>query len=102
MKASGLFTTTGVNAVTLSIKPKQNIMEIASTSSQTGEYSSEMEVEVKGEENTVLLNNRYVLDGLNNFSTTETSLKINNGDSACLFAPKGDESYLYIVMPIRQ
>ena len=102
MKASGLFTTTGVNAVTLNIKPKQNIMEIASTSSQTGEYSSEMEVEVKGEENTVLLNNRYVLDGLNNFSTTETSLKINNGDSACLFAPKGDESYLYIVMPIRQ
>lgn len=102
MKASGLFTTTGVNAVTLGIKPKQNIVEITSTSSQTGEYSSELEVEVKGEENTVLLNNRYVLDGLNNFSTLETSLKINNGDSACLFAPKGDESYLYIVMPIRQ
>ncbi|MEK7625494.1 MAG: DNA polymerase III subunit beta [Patescibacteria group bacterium] len=102
MKASGLFTTTGVNAVTLGIKPKQNIMEISSTSSQTGEYNSELEVEVKGNEATVLLNNRYVLDGLNNFSTLETSLKINNGDSACLFAPKGDESYLYIVMPIRQ
>ena len=101
MKASGLFTTTGVNAVTLGIKPKQNIMEISSTSSQTGEYNSELEVEVKGNEATVLLNNRYVLDGLNNFSTLETSLKINNGDSACLFAPKGDESYLYIVMPIR-
>lgn len=102
MKASGLFTTTGVNAVSLGIKPKQNIMEISSTSSQTGEYSSELEVEIKGDENTVLLNNRYVLDGLNNFNTLETSLKINNGDSACLFAPKGDDSYLYIVMPIRQ
>ncbi len=102
MKASGLFTTTGVNAVSLGLKPKQNLMEISSVSSQTGEYNSELEVEVKGEENTVLLNNRYVLDGLNNFNTSETSLKINNGDSACLFAPKGDESYLYIVMPIRQ
>ena len=102
MKASGLFTTTGVNAVTLRIKPKQNIMEVASVSSQTGEYNSELEVEVNGEENTVLLNNRYILDGLNNFNTAETNLKINNGDSACLFAPKGNDSYLYIVMPIRQ
>jgi len=102
MKASGLFTTTGVNAVSLGLKPKQNLIEISSVSSQTGEYNSELEAEVKGEENIVLLNNRYVLDGLNNFNTPETNLKINNGDSACLFAPKGDESYLYIVMPIRQ
>lgn len=100
MKASGLFTTTGVNAVSLGIKP--GILEISSVSSQTGEYKSEIQVEVDGNENNVLLNNRYIIDGLSNFNKSETSFKVINGDSPCVFSPKGDESYLYIVMPIRQ
>lgn len=102
MKASGLFTTTGVNAVSLGIKPKEHLVEISSTSSQTGEYKSELSAEITGDENIIMLNNRYILDGLNGFTKPETSLKVINGDSACLFAPKGDDSYLYIVMPIRQ
>jgi DNA polymerase-3 subunit beta len=102
MKASGLFTTTGVNAVSLGIKPKTGTIEISSTSSQTGEYKSELGGEVTGDENTILLNNRYILDGINNFNKPEMQLKVINGDSACVFTPKGDESFLYIVMPIRQ
>lgn len=102
MKASGLFTTTGVNAVSLGVKPEQSVMEVSSISSQTGEYKSELNAEVTGNENTVLLNNRYILDGIANFGKPELSLKIINPDSPCVFTPKGDESYLYIVMPIRQ
>lgn len=102
MKAAGLFTTTGVNSVTLEIKSKTGVVEISSTSSQTGEYKSELPVEVKGSDGSILLNNRYVLDGLGNFNSSELQLKVINGDSACVFTPKGDESYLYIVMPIRQ
>ncbi len=101
MKAAGLFTTTGVNAVTLLAK-SDGKLEITSASTQTGEYVSELQIEIKGEENTALLNNRYVLDGLNNISTPETVVKIISGDSPCIICPKGDESFLYIVMPIRQ
>jgi DNA polymerase-3 subunit beta len=102
MKAAGLFTTTGVNSVALEIKSKTGTVEISSTSNQTGEYRSELAAEVKGEDGSILLNNRYVLDGLGNFNSPEMQLKVINGDSACVFTPKGDESYLYIVMPIRQ
>lgn len=102
MKASGLFTTTGVNAVSLGINPKNSTVQISSTSSQTGEYHSELSADIVGGENTILLNNRYVLDGLNNFNKSEVSLKIINADSPCVFSPKGDDSYVYIVMPIRQ
>src|SRR3989338_4220803 len=102
MKAAGLFTTSGVNAVSLVLKPSTGVIEITSTSTQTGEYSSEIATEISGEENKVLLNNRYVLDGLNTMSADEVSLKMINGDSPCILTPKNDENYLYIVMPIRQ
>ena len=102
MKAAGLFTTSGVNAVSLVLKPSTGVIEITSTSTQTGEYSSEIATEIVGEENKVLLNNRYVLDGLNTMSADQVSLKMINGDSPCILTPKNDENYLYIVMPIRQ
>lgn len=102
MKSSGLFTTSGVNAVTLVLKPTTGAIEVTSTSTQTGEYSSEILGEITGEENKALLNNRYVLDGLNNMSSDSVVLKMINGDSPCVLTPKGDNSYLYIVMPIRQ
>lgn len=102
VKAASLFTTTGVNAVNFELNPTENSMVIYSTSTQTGEYKSEISAEIKGEKNSVLLNHRYVLDGLLNMDTEATELKLLNGDSPCVFAPKGDESYLYIVMPIRQ
>jgi DNA polymerase-3 subunit beta len=102
MKAAGLFTTTGVNAVTMTVQANEGLIGITSTSSQTGEYKSEIGAEISGADATVLLNNRYMLDGLNNFNSPETYLKIINSDSACVLNPKGDESYLYIVMPIRQ
>ena len=102
IKAASLFTTTGVNAVSFDLSPEQNNIGISSTSTQTGEHSSEIEAEVKGQENSILLNHRYVLDGLQNIESDEAEFKVNSGDAPCLFRGKGKEEYLYIVMPIRQ
>lgn len=102
IKAASLFTTTGVNAVSFDLSPEQNNIGISSTSTQTGEHSSEIEAEVKGEENSILLNHRYVLDGLQNIESEEVEFKVNSGDAPCLFQGKGKDDYLYIVMPIRQ
>lgn len=102
IKAASLFTTTGVNAVSFDLNAAQGTIGISSTSTQTGEHSSEIEAEVKGEENSILLNHRYVLDGLQNIDSEDAEFRVNSGDGACLFAPKGKEDYLYIVMPIRQ
>lgn len=102
MKASGLFTATGVNAVTITLKPKDNVLSVASTSTQTGEYSSEIEATVEGEEKVVLLNNRYVLEGLNNMDGDTVKLEVVNSDAPCVFRSVGDPNFLYIVMPIRQ
>lgn len=102
IKAASLFTTIGVNAVSFDLNAAENSIAISSTSTQTGEHSSELEAEVQGEENSILLNHRYVLDGLQNLDSDEAEFKMNSGDAPCLFKAKGKDDYLYIVMPIRQ
>lgn len=102
IKAASLFTTMGVNAISVDLNVSASSIGISSTSTQTGEYNSEISAEIKGEENSVLLNHKYVLDGLNAMNSEAIIMKVVNADSPCVFTPKGDESYLYIVMPIRQ
>lgn len=102
IKAASLFTTTGVNAVSFEFDPTAGVIHLSSVSTQTGEYKSEVSADVKGEKNNTLLNHRYILDGLSNINTENAVLKVINADSPCVLAPKGDQSFVYIVMPIRQ
>lgn len=102
IKAASLFTTSGVNAISFDFNTVEGAIKITSASTQTGEYSSEIDTEIQGENNSILLNHRYLLDGLNNLGTENTVFNVINSDSPCIFKPEGDESYLYIVMPIRK
>jgi DNA polymerase-3 subunit beta len=102
IKAASLFTTGGVNAVSFDCNIENQTISISSTSTQTGEHLSEIDAQVSGEENSILLNHRYVLDGLQQISGNEIEFLMNTGDTPCMFRQKNDEKYLYIVMPIRQ
>lgn len=101
IKAAGLFTTTGVNAVSFDLNASENTVSISSTSTQTGAHNSTIDADVVGEENSILLNHRYVLDGLQQM-VEEVEFKVNSASTPCLFKPRGKDDYLYIVMPIRQ
>jgi DNA polymerase III subunit beta len=102
IKAASIFTTMNTNAISFDLSPSSRTVGISSVSAQTGEHSSTIETEVEGDENSILLNHRYVLDGLGQMEKTQVIFCVNNGDAPCLFRPKDDESYFYVVMPIRQ
>jgi len=102
IKAASLFTTTGVNAVSFDLNASQNTIGVSSTSTQTGEHASEVDAPIDGEENSILLNHRYVLDGLGHMDSDDINFGVNSADAPCLFRPKEQSNYLYIVMPIRQ
>lgn len=101
IKAASIFTTTGINAVSIDLSVSEHNIGISSTNNQTGEHLSEMEAELSGEENSILLNHRYVLDGLQNMGEVGI-LQVNAPDAPCMFTPEKRIDYLYIVMPIRQ
>ncbi|MSU74951.1 MAG: DNA polymerase III subunit beta [Candidatus Magasanikbacteria bacterium] len=102
LKAAGVFTTSGVNAATLTFKPTTGVVEITSASLQTGDYHSEFPAEITGAEVTVFLNHRYVLDGLSAAGSDTVEIKIVDGDSPCLITVPGNNNFRYVVMPIRQ
>ena len=102
IKAASLFTTIGINAVNFEFDSTVGTIYISSTSTQTGEHKSEVSADIKGEKNNILLNHRYVLDGLSNIDEENAVLRVINAESPCILAPKEDKSFVYIVMPIRQ
>ena len=61
-----------------------------------------MEAEVEGVENSIVLNYRYLLDGLQNINSDTAILEINDGNNPCLLKPENNNNYLYIIMPIKQ
>lgn len=102
IKAASLFAATGINSVSFDLNTSQKTIGVSSASNQAGEHSSELEAGITGEENSILLNYRYVLDGLQQIGADQAEFCVNNGDAACLFRPANKQDYLYIVMPIRQ
>lgn len=101
IRAASLFTTAGVNSIKLDIDSSDEVIRVLSDSTQKGEHEDKVEANVSGEENSILLNHQYVLDGLQHMSD-EISFKMNDKNSPCLFKEKGSEDYRYIVMPIRE
>lgn len=103
IKAASFFSNLGINGVSLKIKSgNEQRVVFASMNGQLGEHSSEALGRIEGEENEILLNYRYLLDGLAALGAEEAVLKIISADSPCLLQAKGKEGYLYIIMPIRQ
>lgn len=101
IRAAGLFTTTGVNGVSFDFNKKNNTLSVSSTSTQTGEHNSEVDADIAGEENSILLNHKYVLDGLQQMNN-DVVFNVNSSDSPCLLQEKNQNDFIYIIMPIRQ
>lgn len=102
IKAASLFTSTSTPAVSIDVQQSSGIVTISSMSSQMGEHNASVDAEIEGDENSVLLNHRYLLDGLAQIKTDDIVFKMNSGDAPCMLTPKNTDRYFYIVMPIRQ
>lgn len=102
VKASALFSKSGVNDINLDFPKSKNTLVISSASGQTGENVAEIEAKVSGEDNGVVINYRYLLDGLNNIGEEIVKLEVVDGNTPCVLKPEKGEDYLYIIMPIKQ
>lgn len=102
VKASSLFSKSGINDVNLDLPADKNKLIVSSASSQAGENTVELEATVSGKDNGMVINHRYLLDGLNNIDGENIKIDIVNSATPCVLRPEKDEDYLYIIMPIKQ
>jgi len=102
IKAASLFATQGVSAISIEVKPTEETLNITSASSQAGEHSADVAVEGTGADNKVILNHRFLQDGLVAIDDERVIIRIVNSESPCVLQPEKTDDYLYIIMPIRQ
>ena len=102
VKMASLFSKTGINDINLDFPAGKNQAVISSVSGQTGENITNLAAKVAGDENSVVVNYRYLLEGLNNIQQETIKLEIIDGNTPCLIGAERDQSYLYIIMPIKQ
>lgn len=102
VKMASLFSKTGINDVNLDFPAGKNQVVISSVSGQTGENITNLEAKVSGDDNSIVVNYRYLLEGLSNIEKETVKLEIIDSNTPCIIRPDQDESYLYIIMPIKQ
>ncbi|MFH0906995.1 MAG: DNA polymerase III subunit beta, partial [bacterium] len=90
-----------VNDIKFSVDIKKSLVEISSKDADIGENKSEIKAKIDGKEVDVVLNFRYLLDGLNNIFSDKVIIGLNDSHKPIMIKPVGDINYTYVVMPIK-
>ncbi|MFH1253057.1 MAG: DNA polymerase III subunit beta [Candidatus Uhrbacteria bacterium] len=102
IKAASLFSRSGLFDVTLKFDPAGAVNALAADTNR-GENDVAIKAAVSGEENSVTINYRYLLDGLNSMNSDKVVFQMVDGANPCLVRPvTSNQDHFYIVMPIRQ
>ncbi|KPJ54763.1 hypothetical protein AMJ47_03380 [Parcubacteria bacterium DG_72] len=100
IKSAALFSGK-VNEIKLKVNSQKKQVGILSQSPDIGDYKSSISSKIKGEDMTVSFNHRFLLDGLLNIKSSEIILDLNGDSGPGVLRPVGDDTYLYVVMPIK-
>lgn len=100
IKSASLFCKVGINDVNIKVLPQTNEIKVMSANSQLGEHDAEIEADVVGDENEIVLNYRYLLDGLSNINDEVIELKLLDENTQGLLKGRDHDDYTYIIMPV--
>ncbi|MBL7054113.1 DNA polymerase III subunit beta [Patescibacteria group bacterium] len=101
IKRSSFFVKFGINDISLKFLSKKNEIVISSLNNQVGENQISIPVEIIGKTNEIVFNYRYLIDGLTNIKGDKISIEMVDDSSPGLIKSIDDESYLYLIMPIK-
>ena len=100
IKAASLFSGK-INEIKLNINPKEKKVYVFSQAPDLGEYQSFFPAKIKGKEIEVSFNHRFLSEGLANTKGPEIVFEISEEGGPAALKSTTDETYLYIVMPIK-
>lgn len=103
VKTASLFSRSGLFDVTLEFDPEQNSLFVKAVDANRGKNTTTCQADVTGQNNSVTVNFKYLLDGLNAIKSQQVLFQMIDASNPCLVTPKdSSDAYQYIVMPIRQ
>jgi DNA polymerase-3 subunit beta len=109
VKTASLFSRLGVFDVVLEFQ--EGKLKISANNAQLGHSTTELDVALSGGSNSIVLNHKFLTEGLNQIDGTAVVFEMINEASPCIIRPAetldgaeaiAKKDYLYIVMPIKQ
>jgi DNA polymerase-3 subunit beta len=76
-------------------------LKIQTNNAEQEEAVEELEVDFEGEELDIGFNVAYLLEGLNNLKVENLQIAFGDAGSSALMTVQGDDSFKYVVMPMR-
>ncbi len=102
VKTASLFARSGIYDVSLEFIPSSGEVVVSSANSQLGENVARLSASVSGAPGQIVLNYRYLLDGLSSMGTEDVEFAVVDAASPCVLRPHGHDGHLYLIMPIKQ
>ncbi len=90
-----------INEVKISVNAPKGEVEVSAKSQDIGENISIIPAKVDGDSIEVSFNYKFLVDGIQNIKSSELVFEISEKEGPCILRPVGDDSYLYVVMPIK-
>ncbi len=90
------------NQVTFNIKPKDKIFDIESKNIDTGENRTLLAGALTGEDVSANFNYKYILDCFQSISGDSLNLDLTGNNKAMIIKGIGDNSFLYLIMPMNR
>ena len=100
IKVASIFSSR-LNDILLNFDEKQKMIIFHTSNNDTGEHTSKLNVSIQGDSYEAKFNWHYLLDGILQISSEYIVFGFNGEQSPLLLKPKGDSSYIYLIMPMR-
>lgn len=90
------------NQTTLTLSPKKKTCTIHTRNVSVGESTDTVPATLTGEELTISFNQRYLVDALHTIASDSVTVRFAGQGKPALVRPVGDETFLYLVMPMNR
>lgn len=90
------------NQLKLSLSPKEKVFKIESKNQDVGENTDSVEAALEGDDLTVNVNHRYLVDGFSSTPADSLSLSFAGEGKPILVEGIGDKSFRYLLMPMNR
>lgn len=100
IKTAGIFGGRA-NEVSLKIENNNNEIEISSEDSELGESNQCLNAQIEGNNLKVSFNWKFIIDGLQQIKSSEISFEFQGNEGPAIIKGIGDDTFLYMIMPIK-
>lgn len=90
------------NQVTFKVIPSDQLFEVGSRNTETGENTTKLEATFDGEEIEMHFNVKYILDCFQSMPEDTVSLRFNGPGRPMILQGAGNSSFVYLVMPMNK